>query len=255
MNSELHSWMTLALIIVSVSLVAGITYVYTNRNRRITILLTLISIFFVSLLKIISIVDVELGTHFLGEYQSHDSQTITAGPGWGLLLHAWHIWIVPVCTVCFVFFIIIYILMTHKKSSPTSTLDVRSPIIADTNTGNNKTEQTRSERLNALMMIDAAKKQSRVANQKLTESLLANASYEIRINELTTQITTLEESLQIVQTSSAEQIEALQSELTQKNTECESLNAKLESANQDIERAKVLLKKVAELNKKKPSEE
>jgi chromosome segregation ATPase len=92
-----------------------------------------------------------------------------------------------------------------------------------------------------------------VANQKLTESLLANASYEIRINELTTQITTLEESLQIVQTSSAEQIEALQSELTQKNTECESLNAKLESANQDIERAKVLLKKVAELNKKKPS--
>jgi len=248
-----HDLMIWALIIVSISLVTGITYVYTNRNRRVTLLFTLLSICFVFLLKIISIVDVELDVHFLGEYHTPETPTVIAGPGWGLLLHAWHIWILPVAIVCFVFVLILYLIMLGKQSTAEK-LEVRSPLSSSAMREENKSEQTRSERLNALMMIDAAKKQSRIANQKLTESLLANASYEIKINELNARITTLEEDLQTVQKSSIEQLETLQAELNVKKEECESLDHQLSSTSQDLEKAKELLKKLSGLSKKRLEE-
>lgn len=247
-----HPIMMWLLIAVSVLLVAGITYVYTNRNARITLLFTLLSILSVGILKIVSIVDLELGQHYIGVLQGSDNTVaVTAGPGWSLLFHAWHIWLLPVMVVSIIFAIVIYLAISYRKSDGPK-LEVRPTLPGSSSLDTTKSEQTRSERLNAFMMVDAAKKETRVANQKLTESLLMNAANEIKITELNTQITSLESDLEIIRRAKSEQLDTLHAELDKKDKEYEELNQRFLTVTQDLDKAKVLLKKFADLHKKKP---
>src|ERR1700722_19394180 len=103
-TQEVITWL---LIIVSILLVAGITYVYTNRNRLITSLFSLFSICAIAIIKLVSIVEVDIHQHFLGSYDEENLPYMVAQPGWTLLIHAWHIWILPVVLVILIAVVII----------------------------------------------------------------------------------------------------------------------------------------------------
>src|SRR5579872_1167722 len=104
-SQEIVMWL---LILVSIALVAGITYVYTNRNKRVTFLLTLFSVLAIGLIKLISIVQIEISANFLGKYDAENLPYMAAKPGWTLLIHAWHIWILPVIMISLIACIIIF---------------------------------------------------------------------------------------------------------------------------------------------------
>ncbi|HEV2524383.1 MAG TPA: hypothetical protein VGU44_04545, partial [Gammaproteobacteria bacterium] len=67
-----QAFITWALIIVSILLVSGITYTYTNRNKTITSIFTFLAILSVGLIKLIGIVDIKLNSSFLGSYNENN---------------------------------------------------------------------------------------------------------------------------------------------------------------------------------------
>src|SRR5689334_6402797 len=121
---EIVIWL---LIIVSIALVAGITYVYTNRNVRVTFLFSVFSILVVILIKLISVVHVQLGEHFLGKFDTENLPYLVAKPGWTLLIHAWHIWILPVVIIALIAAIIIFGLWRYKKTG-SSKIEIEAPL-------------------------------------------------------------------------------------------------------------------------------
>ena len=240
-GANLHPVMLWSLVLTSIVLVAGITYVYTNRNKHITAILTIVSMCFVILMKVTSIVQVRLQSQFLGGYDDANMTYIAAGPGWGILLHGWHIWLLPVFITAFIFLVLILILFNHQKANPVK-LEVHAPIQAIE-------KKSSTDRLNTFMMVDAAKKQSRLANQKLTEALLNNASYEITISDLNMRITELEQSLEKNNKVHNHAVEIQRLEIETKNKEIENMHQQLIQRSEELTHAQTLLKKIAALRR------
>jgi len=186
-SGVLQPLMAWILIVVSILLVAGITYVYTNRNLRITGLFSLLSIFTVVCIKLITVVQSRLNTLFIGAYNENHVAYVVTGPGWEILIQEWHIWILPVIFIIMLAVLIIYSFLSAKKQNPELTL------FAPLNT------TTRAERLNSFMALDAAHKASKEVHQKLADALLKNATHEVKLSDFTLKTQELEEKAEILQ--------------------------------------------------------
>src|SRR5690349_17407881 len=112
-SQDIITW---ALIIVSILLVAGITYVYTNRNKIITYIFSLLAILVVGFIKLIGIIHIKLFTSFLGGYNENNVAYVISQPGWHLIFDAWHIWILPVAFVAVIAIAIIIAIIYYKIS-------------------------------------------------------------------------------------------------------------------------------------------
>lgn len=242
---EIVIWL---LILVSIVLVAGITYVYTNRNRRVTFLFTLFSVLGIALIKLISIVQGELSADFLGKYDAENLPYMAVKPGWSLLIHAWHIWILPVIMISIIASIIIFAIWTYKKSGSPK-IEIEAPLTPL------KTIYTpqKTQRLDSFMAIDAAKKEVKVLNEKLSEALLTNAAYEIKISDLNQDIKDLEMKSENTQKSLHDEIETLKLELSAKIKENEYISNQLSERNRDLTRAQEMFEKLAALHRKMQS--
>jgi len=237
-----------ALIIVSVGLVAGITYVYTNRNKFITFIFTLLAVFTIGIIKLISLVDIKLSDSFLGGYNENNVAYVISAPGWSLLIHAWHIWILPVAIVIVVAVTIIISIIFYKRSgapkihvlpsTPTPATVSSSPHVV-----------TSSERLNTFMAIDAAKKSSQETHEKLAEALLKNASYEIKLSDINLKVRELEHQLEQAQRQLKEEVEILELELKAKTKENQYIIDQLAERSRELVRAQEMFEKLMALHK------
>jgi hypothetical protein len=242
-SPQLVTWL---LIIVSILLVAGITYVYTNRNVRITSLLTVITILTIALFKLVGIVEIELNQYFLGKFNPQNLPYIVAQPGWHLLFRAWHIWILPVVVVIFIFAGIVFAILSYRKADAPK-VEVL-PIASATSIAGYTL--TKAERLSTFMAMDAAKKEVHDVHEKLSEALLANAAYEIKISDLTHRVHELENELDNIKRNLNEEIETLTLELSAKNKENEYISSQLIERNRDLLRAQEMFEKLATLHRK-----
>jgi hypothetical protein len=245
MPSPTQDIMTWLFIIVSIALVAGITYVYTNRNRLITFLFSLFSIAIITFVKLVSVVEVDIHQNFLGSYDEENLPYMAAKPGWSLLIHAWHIWILPVALVIVIASVIIFAIWRYKKAGSPK-LAIEPPTAAL------KTAYTpvKTQRLDTFMVVDAAKKESRVLQEKLAEALLTIAAHEIKISDLSTHVKALETELTETQSRLQEEIDTLQLELSAKNKENEYISNQLAERNRDLLRAQEMFEKLAALHRK-----
>lgn len=246
MTPAMQSIITWLLIVVSIALVAGITYVYTNRNRRVTFLFSLFSVLGIALIKLISFVQVELNGNFLGKYDAENLPYMAAKPGWTLLLHTWHIWILPVVMISLIAFIIIFALWSYKKSGFPKMEAPLTPL---------KTIYTpqKTQRLDSFMAIEAAKKEAKDVNIKLSEALLTNAAYEIKIDDLSQDIKDLEIRSENIRKNLHDEIETLKLELSAKIKENEYISNQLSQRNRDLARAQEMFEKLAALHRKMQS--
>jgi hypothetical protein len=235
-----------ALIIVSVVLVAGITYTYTNRNKFVTLIFTLLSIFAIGLIKLIGLVNIKLSGSFLGSYNESNVPYVTAAPGWGLIFHAWHIWILPVAIIFVVAVAIIISIFFYKLSGAPKiqVLASPSPLAAS-----QQPLVTSADRLNAFMAIDAAKKSSQETHEKLAEALLKNASYEIKLSDLNLKTRELERDLGQAQKQLKEEVEVLDLELKAKTRENQYIIDQLAERSRELSRAQEMFEKLMALHK------
>lgn len=239
---------TFALIIVSVILVAGITYVYTNRNKPITYIFTFISIIIIGLIKLIGLVHIKLASSFLGGYNENNVAYVVSQPGWNLLIDAWHIWILPVAIVAIIAAVIIICTIYYKISG-----GPKIEVLTSTPTPSVHV-QTRSEKLSAFMAADAAKKSSHETHEKLAEALLANASYEIKLSDMGLKVRELERQLSDTQRELKEEVETLELELKAKTKENQYIIDQLGERTRELSRAQEMFEKLMALHKQeKPS--
>ena len=236
-----------ALIIVSVGLVAGITYIYTNRNKFITFIFTLLAIFTVVLIKLISLVNIKLSGSFLAGYNENNVAYVMSSPGWSLLIHAWHIWILPVAIVIVIALSIIISLIFYRRSgAPKIHVLPSTPTPA---TVSSRHVVTSSERLNTFMAIDAAKKSSQETHEKLAEALLKNASYEIKLSDINLKVRELERQLEQAQRQLKEEVEILELELKAKTKENQYIIDQLAERSRELIRAQEMFEKLMALHK------
>jgi hypothetical protein len=239
-----------ALLLLSVLMVAGITYVYTNRNKQFTLIFTLLGILFVAIVEVISIVETGLHSHFLGKIDENNNPSIIAGPGWEILLGAWHIWILPVIFVLIIAALAIFFILRYQKklkiADPFSSSQAQTSPSAKTADAS----ATRAQRLSQFMVMDAAKKETRETNEKLAEALLTNAAYEIKISDLKARVSQLETELQETQKNLSEEIETLQLELNAKHRENDYISSQLSERTHELVRAQEMLEKLASFSHK-----
>jgi hypothetical protein len=236
-----QAFITWALIIVSILLVSGITYTYTNRNKTVTSIFTFLAILTVGLIKLIGVVDIKLNSYFLGGYNENNVAQVISSPGWNLLLDAWHIWIIPVAIVLAFAVAIIISIISFKLSS--------SPKIEVLASPSKPQGQTSADRLNTFMAIDAAKKASQDTHEKLAEALLRNASYEIQLSDLGLKIRELERSLSLAKKALTEEVETLELELNAKTKENEYIIEQLSERSRELSRAQEMFEKLMALHK------
>ncbi len=236
------------LIIVSIALVAGITYIYTNRNRRVTFLFALFAVLGIGLIKLISIVQTELHANFIGKYDVENLPYMAVKPGWGLMVHAWHIWVLPVIMISLIAAIIIFAIWSYKKSGSPK-IEMEAPL-----TPLKKIYQPQqTQRLDAFMAVDAAKKEARDLNEKLSEALLTIAAYEIKISDLSQDIKDLEVKTENGKKGLHDEIETLRLELSAKVKENKYISNQLSERNRDLTRAQEMFEKLAALHRKMQS--
>ena len=78
-------------------IVAGvIAMFYTYGNWRMTLTLIFVTLATVFIASEINDLNIYLGSHFIGRYDSLGVPFIVAGPGWSILLDAWLLWLIPV---------------------------------------------------------------------------------------------------------------------------------------------------------------
>jgi len=240
-----HNIIRWSLLIISILMVSGITYVYTNRNKQFTIIFTFLAMLFIGIIELVSIVEDELHTHFLGTYNQANLPYIIGTPGWGLLIHAWHIWILPVIFVLVIAGIAIYFAVRYKSHLKTPLLpQLQTPIPPKADSA------TRAQRLSQFMVMDAAKKETRETNEKLAEALLTNAAYEIKISDLKTRVKQLESDMEEMKKNLSEEIETLELELSAKNRENEYISNQLSERSHELVRAQEMLEKLASMQRK-----
>lgn len=240
-----------ALIIVSILLVAGITYVYTNRNKQLTALLTFTTAVIICFIKLISIVHMRLESSFIGGYNENNVAYVATQPGWDIVYHSWHIWILPVLAVAFVSVIILIITMLYKVSKTTQA-DIRPatpPAPTPAPPAEPAKTMTSSQRLNTLMAMNAAKKSSQESHEKLAEALLLNASYEIKISDLNLRIRELEQTLADSREELTEELETLELELQAKTKENQYIIDQLSLRTKELKRAQDMFEKLMALHK------
>ncbi|MDX2164932.1 MAG: hypothetical protein SFW07_05920 [Gammaproteobacteria bacterium] len=240
---------TWALIIVSVFLVAGITYTYTNRNKLLTGVFTFLTILTVCIIELVDFIDLKLSASFLGAYNENKVGYVVAEPGWRIIFHAWHIWILPVIGVAFLGLAAIISILFYKLSNtPKAEILTPAPVTAPQRT------TTRSDRLNTFMAIDAAKKSSQETQQKLAEALLKNASYEVQISDLNLKVREITRDFEEHTKTSTEEIEILELELRAKTKENQYVIDQLSERSRELKRAQEMFEKLMELHKgDKPS--
>lgn len=256
---------TWALIIVSVLLVAGITYVYTNRNRRLTTIFTLFSILTVGLIKLISIVHEELSSHFIGGYDEMHMPYVTSEPGWKLLVDSWHFWILPVIFCALIFLGICYAIYHHyqielAKRKPEIKPD-DGPNISKTTSAvqaaSSKTPYniaTRAEKLSTFMAMDAVKHESQHVHEQLSEALLTNAAYEIKLSDLNFRIHELEQELASAKHDLGDEVKTLQLELSAKIKENDYLASQLTERSNELAQAQDMFEKLLALQQENEEE-
>ncbi|HEV2613889.1 MAG TPA: hypothetical protein VGV92_04185 [Gammaproteobacteria bacterium] len=243
-SQDIITW---ALIIVSIILVGGITYVYTNKNKPITYIFTVLSIFIIALIKLIGLVHIRLASSFIGGYNENNIAYVISQPGWNLLLDAWHIWILPVAIVAIIAVVIIICTVYYKISGAP-----KIEVLASTPTPPVHV-QTSSEKLSAFMAADAAKKASHETHEKLAEALLANASYEIKLSDMGLKVRELERQLSQAQHDLKEEVETLELELKAKTKENQYIIDQLGERTRELNRAQEMFEKLMALHKQEKS--
>lgn len=243
-----HNIIRWSLLIISILMVSGITYVYTNRNKQFTIIFTLLAMFFIGVIELISIVEAQLHTHFLGKFDSANLPYISSAPGWGLLIHAWHIWAIPVLFVVVVAGIAIYFIIRYEEHLRAASIQTPSQTQPQSTAKPDST--TRAQRLSQFMVMDAAKKETRETNEKLAEALLTNAAYEIKISDLKARVKQLESEMEETKKNLSEEIETLELELSAKNRENEYISNQLSERSHELVRAQEMLEKLASMQRK-----
>lgn len=239
---------TSALIIVSVVLVAGITYVYTNRNKRITYLFALLSILAIGLIKLVGLVQVKISGSFIGGYNENNIAYVISQPGWHLLIEAWHIWILPVAITLIIAVAAIIGIICYKLSgSPKIDVISTTPVVSQA--APKAMATTSSERLSAFMAADAAKKSAQETHEKLAEALLLNASYEIKLSDISLKSRELERELNQVKRELKEEVETLELELKAKTKENQYIIDQLSERSRELSRAQEMFEKLMELHK------
>lgn len=238
-----HPLLVWVIIFVSIALVAGITYVYTNRNIRITAIFSLISGFVIGLIKLIGVIQIRLDSQFIGAFDESRIPYIAAHPGWHQLLFAWHIWILPVILAVTIVSIIFYLIQRLHKHIPQQTIS---------STAANRT--TRAERLSTFMAMDAAKQEARNMNEKLAEALLMNAAYEIKVSDLSLRVRQLEKELFETNQNLEDEMNTIKLELTAKNRENEYIAEQLAERSRELDRAHDMFEKLLALQQDKPME-
>lgn len=217
MNTPLHEAMMIwVLMSVSVLLVAGITYIYTNQNRKMTLIFTLASIVGIALIKLVSLVQLILESSFLGKLDENNAPYILAKPGWGLLISAWHIWIIPVIIVLIISSLIILLLFNHQHHAAEK-LQVFMPMHL-------LPQQTSVTKISQFMTAETVQQKIKTAQDKMQETLLENASYAIKNNDLTIALHNLEDTLAKVKQEHQAKIDTLKLALSAKNQENKRLS-------------------------------
>jgi uncharacterized membrane protein len=246
-SQDIITW---ALIIVSILLVSGITYVYTNRNKPITYIFTLISILVIGLIKLVGLVHIKLSSSFLGGYNENNVAYVMSQPGWNLLIAAWHIWILPVAITLLVAVVVIISLVFYKISgSPKVEVLTPKPVIS----AKPAMGTTNADRLSTFMQMDAAKKAAQDTHEKLAEALLLNSSYEIKLSDLNLKSREIERQLNQLQRESKDEIETLELELKAKTKENQYIIDQLAERSRELTRAQEMFEKLMALHKQEKS--
>ena len=227
-----------ALIIVSILLVTGITYVYTNRDKLITVIFTLCAVLVVGFIKLIGVVQIALKTSFIGAYNENHIAYVVSEPGWEILIHSWNIWILPVACVGILASIIIGCLLYYKKSNAPK-VQVITPLSHQP-----PKSVMQVDRLSSFMAMDAIKKESNDTHEKLSQSLKLNASYELKFSDLTTKIQVLQKDFDEKLQSLDEKNIILNFELKAKTKENGYILEQLATRTQELTKAQTLLKKL-----------
>lgn len=236
---------TWALIIVSIFLVSGITYVYTNRNTFLTAVFSFLTIILIAIIKLVGFVDIKLSSSFLGGYNENHVGYVVAESGWQILMHAWHIWLLPVLAVVLLAIAAIISVLFYMSADKTKT-EILTPTSLTTPAPK---VTTSADRLNTFMAIDAAKKSSQETQEKLAEALLKNSSYEIQISDLMLKVRELSRELEEATTSYHDEINILELELKAKTKENQYILDQLSERSRELKRAQEMFEKLMEMHK------
>lgn len=248
-----HTLIIWLLILTSASLVAVITYVYTNRNLRLTGLFTLFSLFSIAVIKLVGIVENHLNNQFIGQFDNHQIPYVALQPGWHQIIYAWHIWILPVlissAILCFIF----YILSFHTKNIPLiEMLSSIQPTVKPNPI--KKSTDTSSNKLSKFVAADIAKRETAQMNEKLAEVLLINAAQEIKISDLNIQLREMQREIIELNRKSSNEATTLQLELSLKVKENTHLSQQLIERTNELARAQEMFEKILLLQQEQKNE-
>jgi hypothetical protein len=244
MNSTMQPLVMWLLIIVTISLVAGITYVYSHKNIRVTLIFTLFSIAVIGIIKVLGTLSVILSSQFIGRLDQLGVPYVYSKPGWFQIIAGWSIWLLPVLFTCVCFTILFYYYFHYKKE------DIYLPNIKY-QTPKQHSSVTITERLHA----DSLRTSMAESMEKLSDALLTIASQEISINDLKTELENKDAECNQAKEGIEDELNILQLEMSAKNNEVEQLTNELEQRTVELSEAhemfeKLLKEKVTKRKKK-----
>lgn len=233
MTGLMQSVIIWLLIIVSVSLVAGITYIYSNRNLRLTILLTLCSVLGIVLIKILGTLSFIFSKQFIGRLDDLGVPYIFSKPGWIQIIDGWSIWLLPVLIITIIYsFLFYYYYQKKKVGALLPNIKYQTPV--------QQSSVTITERLHT----DSLRSSMAESMEKLSDALLTIASQEITINDLKIELDNKDAECIKSKEAIEDELNVLQLKLSTKNHEIEALTANLEQNALELAQTHEMLEKL-----------
>ncbi len=235
-NLDLQSFVIWLVILISIAIVCGLTYLY-SKNKRYTFIAMLLSIYIITLIIIVASLSDLLTHQFIGRLDQLGVPYIYAKTGWSQLIYAWSIWILPVM-LSSLLMIFITALFTNRSKAVVTSIEQKTSSANEPSTS--FTQMT--ERLGK----DALKNTLSDSVEKLSEALVSITAQEHKIAELTAQLHKSSDHITEDKKHLEDQISLLQLQLNALTSENEQLTSKLENCKSELELSHQMFNKLLE---------
>lgn len=234
LNSPLF-WIAIALTLLFIAL---LTYIYSGKNLKLTVLFTLLASLAVGCAAGYDSWIFYLNRHFLAGIDPFGVPFRASRSGWFLLIDAWLLWLVPAVLLGLLtgigeWFVLHFL---HKRSEPLEEIaDIQPKRIG---------MGLSSEMVAQQLELDTLKKALVTANSRLKQTIYEKGIEEARSKELALKLKEHEQQGKSSLSASVDELKAAQIELDAKNKQLEALSQRTDEQQEEIARLKSLLEKL-----------
>lgn len=226
-------WMA---IVIALLLIALLTYIYSGKNIKQTLLFISVSTLAVGCAAVYDIWHYYLNWHFLAGIDPLGVPFRASRTGWWLLWDAWPLWSVPsFCLSAMVSFIAWWIIQQQTKKPPI----IETHRLNDNS--NRKTIGVSSEIVTAQLELDTLKRALAQSNQRLKQTLHDKELEAIERRQLQAKLQQYEQQQASYHLVSVDEQKALHLELTAKTEQLAQLTQQLMQQDDEIQRLQALI--------------